>query len=222
VTAPGQHTVDVGIPTRGEPAYLTEAVECVLAQTFSSWRLTVSENGTGGEFVAKTVRPYLTDPRVSHVVVGEDVGGAGNSTRLVKGATGRYVGILHDDDRWSPEFLERRVAFLDTHPSCGLVFSACDFIDPSGAFLYRADPGLEPGLQERREFLRELYRLNVIATPSVVVPRSCYEAVGPDYDGSVLSRPASTSAFSRAATWAIGSTRVRRARTYGAGGASTG
>jgi glycosyltransferase involved in cell wall biosynthesis len=187
LTAPGQHVVDVGIPTRGAPAYLAEAIECVLEQTFSAWRLTISENGAGTEFVARTVEPYLRDPRVSHVVVGEDVGGAGNATRLVRNATGRHIGILHDDDRWAPEFLGRRVAFLDAHPSCGLVFSACDFIDPSGAVLYRQGTGsLVPGLQDRRAFLRELYRLNMIATPSVLVPRACYEAVGPAYDSSVL------------------------------------
>ena len=182
-----EHVVDVGITTRGEPAYLAEAIECVLGQTFSSWRLTISENGAGTEFIATTVEPYSRDPRVSHVVIGEDVGGAGNATALVQTATGRYVGILHDDDRWAPEFLERRVEFLDAHPSCGLVFSATDFIDPSGNVLYRAGTGsLVPGLQDRRAFLRELYRLNMIATPSALVPRACYEAVGPAYDGSVL------------------------------------
>jgi glycosyltransferase involved in cell wall biosynthesis len=186
LTAAGTHVVDVGIPTRGEPAHLAEAIKCVLGQTFEAWRLTISENGTGTAFVAKTVRPFLADPRVSHVVVGGDVGAAGNASRLVRYATAHYVGILHDDDRWAPEFLERRVSFLDAHPSCGLVFSACDFIDSSGAVLYRADVELLPGLQNRRAFLRELYRLNMIATPSVLVPRACYEAVGSSYDASVL------------------------------------
>ncbi len=178
--------VDVGIPTRGRPAYLAEAIECVLGQTFQAWRLTISENGTGNKFVARIVEPHLADPRVSHVVVGEDVGGAGNSSRLVRNATARYVGILHDDDRWGPTFLERRIAFLDAHASCGLVFSDCDFIDPSGAVLYRSPAELEPGLQDRIAFLRELYRFNMICTPAVLVPRTCYEAVGPAYDASVL------------------------------------
>jgi glycosyltransferase involved in cell wall biosynthesis len=178
--------VDVGIPTHGRPAYLAEAIECVTGQTFPDWRLTISENGEGNDFVARVVEPYLDDPRVSHVVVGENIGGAGNASRLLGTGAARCVGILHDDDRWGPEFLERRVRFLDANPSCGLVFSACDFVDPSGAVLYREDPGLEPGLQDRAAFLRQLYRFNMICTPAVLVPRRCYEDVGPAYDRSVL------------------------------------
>jgi glycosyltransferase involved in cell wall biosynthesis len=186
VTVLHDTVVDVGIPTRGQPAYLAEAIECVLGQTFQAWRLTISENGEGNEFVARIVEPYLHDLRVSHVLVGEDVGGAGNASLLVRAARARYVGILHDDDRWAPRFLERRVRFLESHPSCGLVFSSCDFIDPSGGVLYRVEPDLAPGLQDRAGFLRELYRFNMICTPAVLVPRACYEVVGPAYDASVL------------------------------------
>ena len=76
--------------------------------------------------------------------------------------------------------------FLDANSSCGLVFSACDFVDPPGAVLYRDDPALQPGLQDHAVFLQRLYRLNIICTPAVLVPRRCYEAVGPAYDASVL------------------------------------
>jgi glycosyltransferase involved in cell wall biosynthesis len=177
--------VDVGIPTYGHPHHLAETMESVLAQTFSDWRLTVSENGEGNDVVAGIVEPYLGDPRVSHVVVGENVGGVGNARRLIESATAKYVGIVHDDDRWEPGFLARRVSFLEAHPGCGLVFAPCDFIGPSGAFLYREEPRLRPGLQDRRAFLRELYRFNMICTPSVLVPRACYDAAGP-YDDSLL------------------------------------
>jgi glycosyltransferase involved in cell wall biosynthesis len=183
---PTQAIVDVGIPTYGAPAYLAEAIECVLAQTFSEWRLTISENGEGTDVVAGIVAPYLEDPRVAHVVVGQNIGSAGNASSLIRAGRAPYVGILHDDDRWAPEFLERRVGFLDAHPSCGLVFSACDFIDPSGTVLYRVSPDLEPGQQDRTAFLRALYRFNMICTPAVLVPRPCYESVGPAYDSSVL------------------------------------
>ena len=47
------------------------------------------------------------------------------------------MALLHDDDLWAPEFLERRVAFLDANPSCGLVFSVADFIDDQGSVIHR-------------------------------------------------------------------------------------
>jgi glycosyltransferase involved in cell wall biosynthesis len=187
VTArPGETLVDVGIPTRGRPPYLAEAIECVLSQTLGSWRLTISENGAGSEEIASVVEPYLADGRVRHTVIGRDIGGAGNATGLLATGDARYVGILHDDDRWEPGFLERRVRFLDANPSCGLVFSPCDFIDSAGVRLYREDPELEEGLQDRLSFLRRLYRFNMICTPAVLAPRRCYEAVGAAFDESVL------------------------------------
>ena len=80
MTRAAEPIVDVGIPTHGRPAYLAEAIDCVVAQTFRDWRLTISENGEGNEFVARIVEPYLADPRISHVVVGENVGGTGTRT----------------------------------------------------------------------------------------------------------------------------------------------
>jgi glycosyltransferase involved in cell wall biosynthesis len=111
--------VDIGIPTCGRPRYLVEAIESALAQTFSRWRVTVSEDGPASDAVAAAVAPYLADPRVRYVVTGRRLGGAAHMTRLIRTGTAPYVAPLHDYDRWAPEFLMRRVAFLDAHPACG-------------------------------------------------------------------------------------------------------
>ena len=178
--------VDVGIPTHGRPAFLAQAIESVLAQTFELWQLTISENGPGSADIAAIIRPYLADPRVRHVTTGHNIGGAGNSTRLIQTGRAAYVALLHDDDRWELEFLARRLTFLEANPACGLVFSACDFIDEHGSVVYRFAPRLNEGLQPRKSFLRTLYRRNVICIPTVLVPRGCYEAVGPAFSDSVL------------------------------------
>jgi glycosyltransferase involved in cell wall biosynthesis len=178
--------VDVGIPTYGRPAYLAQAIESVLAQTFDAWQLTVSENGPGSKDVEAIVEPYLSDPRVRLAVTGRNIGGAGNSTRLIQTGRAPYVALLHDDDWWEPDFLGRRVAFLEANPTCGLVFSSCDLIDEQGSVVYRFEVDLPEGVQDRQGFLRTLYRRNVICIPTVLVPRWCYEAVEPEFSDSVL------------------------------------
>jgi glycosyltransferase involved in cell wall biosynthesis len=178
--------VDVGIPTYGQPRFLGEAIECVLAQTISSWQLTISENGPASDEVGGIVERYLSDPRVRYVTTGTNLGGGQNSTSLLRGGRAPYVALLHDDDRWKPEFLARRLPFLEANPSCGLVFSSCDFIDEQGSVVYRFAPKLGEGIQPRQGFLRTLYRRNVICIPTVLVPRWCYEAVGPAFSDSVL------------------------------------
>src|SRR5215471_276994 len=91
--------VDVGIPTFGEPRFLVETIESVLRQTFTGWKLTISENGPGSAAVAAAVEPFLSDPRVRYVTTGKNLGGARNSSSLVQGGSARYVALLHDDDR---------------------------------------------------------------------------------------------------------------------------
>jgi glycosyltransferase involved in cell wall biosynthesis len=113
--------VDVGILTLGQsPSFLIEAVESVFTQTFSSWRLVISENGPGLDSVREALEPYVDDPRVEHVVTGAKEGRGKNWTRASQGSA-PYIGLLDDDDRWAPEFLERRTEFLDRHQRVGLV-----------------------------------------------------------------------------------------------------
>ena len=175
--------VDIGIPSWGRPGYLATAIESVLAQTLGSWRLVVSEDGPAGGPVAAAVAPYLTDRRIRYTVAGESMGAAGNKTQLIQIGRAPYVALLDDDDCWESEFLARRVAFLEAHPECGLVFSSMAVIDGSGREVGRWTAGLAEGMQLRVQFVRRLLRSNPIGSSSTLVRRSAYEAVGPVFDG---------------------------------------
>ncbi len=177
--------VDVGIPTRGEPRFLAQAIESVLAQTRTDWRLVISENGPGGGDTEELVRPYLADPRVSYSATGREISQAGNHTRVVQMGTAPYVVILHDDDWWGPSFLESRVNFLQEHPQCGMVFSGSRIVDEEGRELGPSRLPFRPGVVTSQEFVPALFERNVIVFPSVLVRRSAYEAVGPVYSETV-------------------------------------
>ena len=178
--ATSKPVVDVGIPAYKRPGYIVEAIESVGAQTFTNWRLTISDDGPGGGEVAAAVRPFLSDERIRYLPTGDRLGEAGNWTRLIQLATAPYVALLHDDDRWHPPFLERHVAFLDAHPECGFVFSGTNRIDAQGRRLRLRSAPIEAGVHPSREFSRRMLGGNIVGPPpSVVVRRSAYEAVGP-------------------------------------------
>jgi glycosyltransferase involved in cell wall biosynthesis len=182
--------VDVGIPTKGRRRYLTEAIESVLAQTFDRWQLVISDNAPGDRALADLLRPYLSDPRVRHMRIEEDVSAARNSTIAASAGTAPYVAVLHDDDRWEPEFLARRVAFLERNPSCGFVFSGHFEIDENGVELRRPPHGLPEGVVASEEFARFLLAPRGrplapgggVPAPTVLMRRSAFEAVGPAFD----------------------------------------
>jgi hypothetical protein len=170
--------VDVGIPTIGTSDYLVEAVESVLAQTLTSWRLVIRENGPGLDRIREALEPYLGDPRVQHVVSGVRTGRGQNWTQLIQAGSAPYVGLLHDDDRWAPGFLERRVEFLEQNLSCGYVFSGYVVIDSSGRPKGRVRPRLASGVHASASVLPRLYADNFVGVTTVLVRRSAYEAVG--------------------------------------------
>src|SRR5256885_9827395 len=95
--------VDVGMPTVGRATYLAEAVGSALGQTCSAIRVTVGENGPGVPEVRDALAPFSGDGRLQHLVHGVDLGPARNYTLVAEGSA-PYLAILHDDDRWAPEF----------------------------------------------------------------------------------------------------------------------
>jgi len=173
--------VDIGIPSSGRPRYLRAAVKSVLAQTFKDWRLIVSEDGKASEGVAAILREYLGDSRITYSATGFKVGAARNMTGFLETGSLPYVALLHDDDRWEPEFLARRVDFLERHPECAFVFSPVILIDENGREIERLRRVLADGVYAPRDVVPRLLRENIVPVPSVVVRRSAYEAVGPAF-----------------------------------------
>ena len=173
--------VDIGVPTLGTSPYLIETIESVFAQTLHEWRLVIVENGPGLQSVREELQPYLDDPRVRHVTTGAVIGRAENWTNLIRTGSAPYHALLHDDDRWGPEYLERRVEFLEENENCGFVFSGYTVIDSDGLPIAKSDLGLEEGVHSSSVMLPALYKRMFIGAPTIVVRRASYEAVGQEY-----------------------------------------
>jgi glycosyltransferase involved in cell wall biosynthesis len=182
----GEASVNIGIPTHGRPRFLTESIGSVLSQTFDSWTLTIAANGVRDLFIRDAVDPFLSDPRIRLITTEEELGAAENATRAIEDGAAAHVAVLHDDDLWDPEFLARRVAFLEQHETCGFVFSHCKYIGADGQVVYRYTADLMEGMQPSASFVPALYRQNMIAMPTVVMRRAAYEAVGAAFSESVL------------------------------------
>jgi GT2 family glycosyltransferase len=187
------------MPAYRRPKFIGEAIESVLAQTYTNWVLVVSENGPGGGEVEAVVQQYTSDPRIRFVATGQNLGPAANWTRLVQSGTAPYFTVIQDDDMWDPDFLARRVAFLEAHPACGFVYSGDRQVDQHGRKIasertrslqaYNVADVLPEGIYSPREYIQALYRykLGGIHTPSicslgVMSRRSALEAVGAVFD----------------------------------------
>ena len=176
--------VDIGIPIYERAHFVAQAVDSVLAQTLQDWRLTISEDGPGNAAVRAAVEPYLGDSRIAHVTTGRRLGLPGHKTRLIQTGTAPYVAILDDDDLWDPEFLARRVSFLDAHPDCGFAFSEHLDIDQAGTALGRSEFSLPEGWNSAEAFTRACMERNIVGSQTMLTRRSAYEACGPAFDAN--------------------------------------
>jgi glycosyltransferase involved in cell wall biosynthesis len=128
----------VGIPTYNRAALLTRAIDSVLAQSFTAFRLIVSDNASEDR-TAETVAAYA-DERIEYLRSEHNVGPIANLNGLIARADTEYLVLLPDDDILLPGHLAATLAMLQRCPSVGLVHSAYQLIDADSRVLRRVHP----------------------------------------------------------------------------------
>jgi glycosyltransferase involved in cell wall biosynthesis len=142
--------VSIGLPVYNGERYLRQAVESLLAQTFTDFELILLDNAStdGTQSICRDLA--AGDPRVVYLREPVNTGGIRNHNKTVELARGEYFKWAAHDDNYAPTFVERCVQHLDAAPNTVLAFSRAAFIDENGAPLHeyhhpldlaRPDPG---------------------------------------------------------------------------------
>ena len=109
--------------------FLREAVDSVLAQTFTDFELVVIDDGSTDDSPA--ILATYADPRL--VVIRQPNAGLIASLNTgIRAARGELVARMDPDDRCEPNRLVVQVAYLDAHPEVALVGSAVSTMDEDG------------------------------------------------------------------------------------------
>jgi glycosyltransferase involved in cell wall biosynthesis len=122
---PGDPCVSiVTIAFNGE-AFLAEAIDSALAQTFTDYELIVVDDGStdGTRAIAEAYRARR--PETIRVLQHADGGNHGMSAARNLGlaaARGEFLAFLDADDVWAPEKMAEQVVILRAHPDVGLVY----------------------------------------------------------------------------------------------------
>ncbi len=150
--------VTVGIPTYNRSGLLKEAMESVLAQTFTDFRLLVSDNASEDD-TAQVVRSF-GDDRIEYVRSDRNIGPEGNFRRVLELADTEFLLILPDDDLLYPDHLRAAVEVLDRHESVGLAHTAFDVIDDRSRVTRSVSPvtaeslvSVEPGQEALKRLM---------------------------------------------------------------------
>jgi hypothetical protein len=119
--------VSVVMPVYNGEKHLREAIDSILAQSFTDFELVMVNDGSTDRGV-EIIESYH-DPRIRLIEnsLGKGVVGARNTG--IAHARGEYIAMMDCDDIACPTRLEEQVAFLDAHPDYGMVGADIELID---------------------------------------------------------------------------------------------
>lgn len=163
--------VSICIPTYDRPDGLEVAIASVLAQEMQDLEVVVSDNHSSGLAVVER----FGDPRISYFRNETNLGPVGNAGAALDRARGRLLGILHDDDRLLPGYLNAVRRPFAQDPDVGVVFTD-HYLDNGGRLRLRGCD-LEGGTYPN--FLEQLLRHMPVALSATLMRREVWAAARP-------------------------------------------
>ena len=181
--------VSVIIPAYNHARFAAQAVESVLAQTYTDREVIVVDDGSTDDTHASLARygAQIQCLRQEHTGVS-----AARNTGI-RAAQGSLLVFLDADDLLAPDYLAQQLTVLDARPEYGLVYSGFQYVDESGQ---RVLHEIRPNRQGH--VLKDLLRRRFFfPAGAAVVRRDCLVRVGL-FDES-LAAAADTDAWIRIA-----------------------
>ena len=164
--------VSVVIPVFNAAATVADAIESVLRQSFTDYEVVAVNDGSTDRSPQILAR-YGDRVRT----IGRTNGGLSAARNTgVAVSNGEYVAFLDADDLWTPDFLARSVATLDSDPDCAMTFTDLLIVDSDGRELKTSLVGTRV---ERAPTHAELFeRLWPIMPSAVVMRRHVFDKAG--------------------------------------------
>ena len=113
--------VSVIIPSYNYSRYIAEALESIIAQTYSNWECIVIDDGSTDN-TKEVVSEYIKrDARINYVHQENRGLSAARNTGITY-VTGKYIQLLDADDLIENKKLERQTEYLEEHPEVDILY----------------------------------------------------------------------------------------------------
>ena len=125
--------VSVVMASYNHAAFVRQAIESVLNQSFTDLEMVITDDGSPDATV-EVIRS-ISDARIDLLAFPENHGTCDGINNSISRARGEYLAVLSSDDFFLPGKIARQIEFLDTHPEIGAVFGLPRVVDESGTEL---------------------------------------------------------------------------------------
>lgn len=155
--------------------YVRQAIESILAQTFTDFEFVLVNDGSTdktGEILAS-----YRDPRIVLLENNQNVGLTKSLNRGIRASSGSLIARQDADDASLPERLALQVSYMDAHPNIGLVGSGSQWINERGVMTREWFPLTDP-IQLQQLLLASIPFLH----GTFMFRRDCLPDIGGGYD----------------------------------------
>lgn len=165
--------VSVIIPTYNRARYVSEAIDSVLAQTFSDYEIIVVDDGSTDN-TRDVIHAYeMQKVNIRYVTQANSGPGAARNNGL-RTAEGDWIAFLDSDDIWHPQKLEYQMACVDTL-KVGACFSMHGVFDKTSDIKIELDSEIDVSLFEKLDDLESFASLKKkFTTPGYFFSRSLF------------------------------------------------
>ena len=118
-----QPLVSICIPTYNGAAFIGEAIESALAQTYPNLEVIISDDGSTDATIAIAQSFQSQTSADLRIILHRNYGLSQNWNFCISQAKGKYIKFLFQDDFLAPECIAKMVAVAEQHPKIGMVFS---------------------------------------------------------------------------------------------------
>jgi glycosyltransferase involved in cell wall biosynthesis len=168
--------VSVCIASYNHERFIAEAVNSVVAQSYSNWELLVVDDASSDRSpdILRGIAAHYPD-QIRLVLLEQNSGPSAALNRAIIEARGEYVALLGSDDRMHVDRLEKQVEYLSQNPNVSTVFTRVVGIDAEGN---RSDVATDIFDTPISDIRLQLLQGNFLSAPSVMARRDIWLEVG--------------------------------------------
>jgi glycosyltransferase involved in cell wall biosynthesis len=117
-----QPLFSVLIPAHNHADYLAEAIQSVLAQTYTNFEMIIVDDASSDN--TADVISQFNDPRIKYIVHGKNRGLSAARNTGIRASSGKFIAFLDADDFFHPEKIQSHLDFIEQHPEIAVTYNA--------------------------------------------------------------------------------------------------